>query len=95
MKQLSMASSQLLLSLVKEDINAIQADIEYMQLWAKEFYENSDKNDKKTTPTFKLLNETRNNIRFNKRKIKKLAKTAKELKVSVKSDSLSKLEQSQ
>lgn len=84
MKQLSMTSSQVLLSLVKDEISALQYQTEYMQLWAKELYDNSDKSDEKTISTFNLLNATRNNIRFNKRKIKKLANISKELKLSVK-----------
>lgn len=80
---LSLASKQSLLSLVKTEINSNQKLAILIKNSCKSFYEMSDKDNPETLLHFNRLNEFRNYQRTLQKRNKKLARIAKELKLSM------------
>lgn len=84
--KLTNQSKQILLNIVKEEINTG----EYMIVWLKEkcgeHYALADKaNPEETHKSFKSLNEYRKILKDNTKRVKKLAQVSKELKLDMKS----------
>lgn len=78
------ASKQILLSMLRNEINFEQEHLEYTKTETKYFYDLSDKNNPNTIEYFESLNMHRDFIRKSKKRIKQLAKISKELKLSLK-----------
>lgn len=81
--ELSLASKQSLLSLVRGEINYEQRYCTMLKLGIKDLYELSDKNNPDTFEYFDRMNNIRTENRIVKKRIKKLARIAKELKMSM------------
>ncbi len=82
--ELSLASKQSLLAMTKGEINQLQRYSFLLSNTAKEFYKLADKNNPETLEWFNKLNNVRNQNRLCKKRIKQLARIAKELKMSMK-----------
>lgn len=81
--ELSLASKQSLLALVKAEINHKQRLIVLQKSACSELYKMSDKDNPETLKHFDRLNSIRNGNRSIKKRIKQLARIAKELKLSM------------
>ena len=81
--KLSLASKQSLLSLVKTEINHSQKYIKLFKITCSQLYLMSDKDNPETLKHFDNLNRIRNESRLVKKRIKQLARIAKELKLSM------------
>lgn len=77
-------SMQVLLSMVKKQINELQNDVNVCENCAAYYYERSDKDQAVDTESeFYLLNKYRDKIRIGKKSLKSLAVVAKDLKKSL------------
>jgi len=81
--KLTLASKQSLLALVKDEINHSQRYSQLLSITSKQLYDFADKNDSDTLDYFNKLNKNRNENRKVKKRIKQLARIAKELKMSM------------
>jgi hypothetical protein len=87
--QLSNSSRQVLLSMVKDEITQLEDFIRDVKIENRYYYEHADVNDPTGTEYyFKSLNQFRNIIRESKKRVKKLAQVAKELKAELRGDSI-------
>jgi DNA-directed RNA polymerase specialized sigma54-like protein len=87
--QLSNSSRQVLLSMVKDEITQLEDFIRDVKIENRYYYEKADVNDPEGTDYyFKSLNHFRNIIREAKKRVKKLAQVAKELKSELRGDSV-------
>ena len=82
--KLTLASKQSLLALVRKEINRNQRMIVYSKQSCKSLYQLSDKENSESLIYFNTLNKIRDEIRITKKRIKQLARIAKELKMSMK-----------
>ena len=81
--KLTLASKQSLLALVKREINHNQKLLVLYKQASKRSYELSDKENSESLIHFKRLNEIRDEIKVMTKRIKQLARIAKELKMSM------------
>ena len=81
--KLSLASKQSLLSLVKSEINHYQEFLILLKIASKEMYQLANKENLETLMHFNRLNKMRNENRRVSKRIKQLARIAKELKMSM------------
>ena len=81
--KLTLASKQSLLALVRKEINHNQRMIVYSKQSCKNLYQLSDKENSESLIYFKRLNGIRDEIKVTTKRIKQLARIAKELKMSM------------
>ena len=81
--KLTLASKQSLLALVRKEINHNQRMLVYSKQSCKSLYQLSDKENSESLIYFNRLNKIRDEIRITKKRIKQLARIAKELKMSM------------
>ena len=81
--KLALASKQSLLALVRKEINYNQRMLVLNKQSCKISYQLSDKENSESLVYFNTLNKIRDEIRITKKRIKQLARIAKELKMSM------------
>ena len=81
--KLTLASKQSLLALVRKEINYNQRMLVLNKQSCKISYQLSDKENSESLVYFNTLNKIRDEIRITKKRIKQLARIAKELKMSM------------
>ena len=84
--KLTNQSRQILLNIVKEEINTQEYMIVWLKLKCSKYYTLADKAyPEETLKSFESLNEYRKMLKDATRRVKKLAKVSKELKLDMKS----------
>lgn len=85
--KLTNKSKQILLSMIKNEINAEEYGLSWLKEKSSDFYLLADKsNAEETHEDFLALNEYRTLLKIAKKRVKNLAQVSKELKLSLKSD---------